>query len=159
MNKQFFIILITSIFLSGCAEIEEVPVVTTYKPIDYIEYMKAGTGEITGQAFMRQKGGVVVTCAGQVVMLVPNEGIFVEIDKIYESGKKPIKPKVDLNSDAVKKTKCDAQGNFMFNHVPAGQWIIQTEVRWEAGNFPQGGYLSEKIYLYAGEKVNRILSK
>lgn len=158
MNK-FFLIFIAAVCFTGCAEVDTVPLTSTYRATDYIEYAKSGTGVVTGQAFMRQRGGAVVTCAGEVVMLVPNAGVFAEMNKIYESGKKPVKSKEYLNPAFYKNTKCDAQGNFEFNNVPAGQWIIQTEVRWDAGNFPMGGYLSDKIYLYDGEKVNRVLSK
>ncbi len=146
--------------LAGCSEVATVPLKTQWKESDYAAYTKVGTGAVTGEAFMRQRGGAVVTCAGSEVLLVPDEGIFSEIVQINESGKKVAPLKEKINTTAIKATKCDAQGKFSFQQIPAGMWIIQTNVKWETpGHVAQGSFLSRRFRLMYGEKTEIILSK
>lgn len=99
-----------------------------FKDTDYKQYQKTGLNKVSGQGFLTQKGGGVVTCAGEKVKMFPNTKYFNYIYGIQENyiRHKPIKNEHNL----VKITKCDSQGNFEFYNVPSGDWVIKTTVEW-----------------------------
>ena len=37
---------------------------------------------------------------------------------------------LENENSLVRQTKCDAQGNFEFYNIPAGHWILKTDVEW-----------------------------
>lgn len=159
MNKIVSMTFVAAV-LAGCSEVATVPLKTQWKESDYAAYTKVGTGVVKGEAFMRQRGGVVVTCAGSEVLLVPDEGIFSEMVKINESGRKVTPLKEKINTSVIKATKCDAQGKFTFNQIPAGMWIIQTNVQWETPRHEaQGSFLTQRFRLMYGETTEIILSR
>jgi hypothetical protein len=139
-------------------------------------YLKVGSNTVTGQAFLRQNGGGVVTCAGQSVMMLPDTLYFnqsnSDANQECESDEPGEKVAIKTAQSLYKTSQCDAQGNFEFNKVPAGNWIIRTSVDWnvysvEAIRFPnrniyypvtnkQGGNLEKKITVQDGE-VNKII--
>jgi hypothetical protein len=57
--------------LVGCAELTKVPG-GSFDPRGAAHIHQEGNNTITGEAFLRQNGGGVVTCAGYDVRLVPN---------------------------------------------------------------------------------------
>lgn len=129
------------------------------------EYTLNGGGSINGQAFLRQKGGGVVTCAGQPVFLIPDTGYFREIFRIAKDGGTMSFP----NSEEIKKTgrmsTCNATGYFKFNNLPPARWIVVTQVAWSAGYDAQGGVLmktaqtdgvsEQEIFLVEADFVGR----
>jgi hypothetical protein len=74
-----------------------------------------------------------------------------------------------------KEAICDAQGNFEFNKVPSGKWIIKVNVSWNvfsvksvplpSGNFyytddnKQGGILTKEVIVKEGEENKFIISQ
>jgi hypothetical protein len=63
---------------------------------------------------------------------------------------------------ATLKTTCDAQGNFRFERVPAGDFYVVTIVRWGVPSggitLPQGGALMRRISVAPGQSVSVLLS-
>lgn len=108
------------------------------------EYNKTGNSTVRGQAFLRQKGGGVVTCAGSQVMLIPATPYFREAINMARAGQR--KPILSPEAQDLRKTStCDSQGNFSFSKVPAGKWFLVTEVSWIVAGLSQGGGLLEEI--------------
>jgi hypothetical protein len=100
----------------------------TFNKNDYISYLKQGSNKVTGQAFLRQKGGGIVTCAGEEVTLYPNTDYF---NNMYGIRGDYIEHKqLENENSLVRQTKCDAQGNFEFYNIPAGNWALKTDVEW-----------------------------
>jgi len=122
----------------------------------------AGTGPaaITGQAFLRTRGGDVKTCAGSDVKLVPDGVYTQEVLSLMLTGKS-----VTVADGFVAKkrvTQCDAQGNFRFDGLPQGKWLIQTNVTWEVPTQyymdEQGGSLVQAVTTPGQGLVHAILS-
>ncbi len=126
---------------------------------DYI----SGSNTVTGQAFLTQKGGGVVTCAGQPVLMYPDNEYFADIYDELGS--------VHLSNEEaalIKAGQCDAQGNFEFHKVPAGKWIIRVNVSWHVSSsiaightyFPtdevQGGPMSKQVTVQ-NEEINKFI--
>ena len=78
---QKLIIIPILFLLAGCATAYKQPMVMhhSFSLADYQDYQKTGQGSISGQAFLKQKGGGIVTCAGNDVFLVPDSGYFREL--------------------------------------------------------------------------------
>lgn len=135
-----------------------------YKEPKFVkEEYQLGSNTVTGQAFLRQKGGGVVTCAGSPVLMYPDSQYFADIvdyDAISMLDKKA--------QPLFMGSTCDAQGNFEFHNVPAGKWIIKTIVSWDVpsvnniGSYyytvdmPQGGEIIQKVIVSNGV-VNKFI--
>jgi len=122
----------------------------------------SGDNHVTGQAFRTQRGGGVITCAGRPVFLMPNDPYF-----SADAGRDFIEPLIEPEK-YTKQSVCDAAGNFEFDHVGDGQWIIRTQVSWETPQFHrmgrysffdmtmQGGMIDRVVTVRSGEK-NRFI--
>ena len=132
-------------------------------------------GEVEGRAYYlnneKGKKGVLVTCAGETVSLVPVTPYSEErIGKIYgDSGsagfQKLAEWKLFKRPDSdylaqMKRTTCDANATFKFVDVPDGKFFVLIEVVWVAWNtdrsIKEGGYrsgsLMRRIKLHEGER-------
>lgn len=121
------------------------------KPKFNKEDYKSGSNTVTGQAFLRQNGGGIVTCAGKTVVLYPDTAYFSDIfDEEYGEF---LLTDNELNQakSVVKETQCDAQGSFEFYKIPAGKWVIKTNVSWDVYSVKSIG----TYYYTADEKNNR----
>lgn len=139
------------------------PLFTNFNIGDY----KIGSNTIRGQAFLRQKGGGIVTCAGEPIYMQPSNEAYDEqfIENLLTNEEKA------LSKEAI----CDAQGNFEFHKVPSGKWIIKVNVSWDvfsvesvplpSGNFyytsdnKQGGILTKEVIVKEGEENKFIISQ
>jgi hypothetical protein len=134
---------------------------------EYKSYLKSGNNTVTGQAFLTQNGGGVVTCAGQNVLMYPDTDYFNQRDLEIAKGCQ-LTNESSMNLDLFKLSQCDAQGNFDFHKVPEGNYIITVNVSWNVptvksiGNYyytdnrTQGGPLRKKITVQNGE-INRFI--
>jgi hypothetical protein len=127
-----------------------------------------GGNTIRGNAFMRQRGGGVVTCAGQTVSLVPatayaKERIFALYDSL-ERGVNASRKNYTFVPDSpeyvslVRSTKCDSQGNFLFERVADGEFYVQVLVHWQVGYNMEGGNMMHRVSVRGGQSSSVILS-
>jgi len=142
-----------SLAYAGCSPREPVrksapPFVRMQTKFDYLEhepYAKLGANGISGQAFLKQQGDSVVTCAGSRVLLLPATSYFREMFwHIIITGSDPEPPATPYPSlkSMIRRTQCDAQGNFSFPEIPDGTWFILTQV-----NARDGGVLITEVTL------------
>jgi len=127
-----------------------------------------GTSTIKGSALMRQRGGGVVTCAGNEVFLVPattsatselrrvfgDDNGYVKRggDAILGGGKLVVAPKPN------RAGVCNAQGFFTFSNVRAGKWYVLTSIVWTVGDDYQGGAMLGSAEVLEGKEVEIVLS-
>jgi hypothetical protein len=115
---------------------------------DYSEhepYAKSGENDISGRALLTQQGDGVVTCAGSRVLLLPATSYFREMFwHMIVAGSEPKPPETPYPSlkNMIRRSECDAQGNFSFSEVPDGTWFILTQV-----NAKHGGVLITEMTL------------
>lgn len=140
------------VFVAGCAPQSRLASLpspqfkTLFSADEHKTYSNPGQGSIAGQAFLRQRGGGVVTCAGAAVLLFPATPYYFEWAKLMRVY--PSVPEHLINPDAkklVKTTTCNAQGNFGFNGLAHGKWLAMTSVHWTVGRHEQGGPLSAVV--------------
>ena len=131
-----------------------------FNPKDMDPYLGIGTGEIEGQAFLRQRGGGIVTCAGEQVFLFPNTPFMAELMRILAKGREPSIEPINRPQyrETVKESICDAQGNFAFMGLKAGSWIVITDVNWTVDYTEQGDGLMGYAHVHSGRKTKVILT-
>lgn len=127
-----------------------------------------GPNTLTGNAFMRQRGGGVVTCAGSVVTLLPstpytkdrmlalygapNQGVALL------TGSASFDPDPPLYKQLIHSTKCDSQGNFAFPGEADGEFFVVVTVQWTVGYRVEGGHLMQAVHLAGGTHKRIVLS-
>jgi hypothetical protein len=154
---------------SGCAIQQPArPIFPISAQFDFAEakrLMSDGRNTIRGNAFLRQRGGGVVTCAGSPVFLVPATAYARErIERIY--GERTIttlsnpifEPDPSEYRATTKNTKCDAQGNFVFERVADGEFFVTTQVLWEIAHTVQGGAVMQRVIVKDGQVVNIVIA-
>lgn len=152
--------VIVAATLAACAQQpRRAPIdLPAYVAADHSSYKMKGNSALTGQAFLRQRGGTVVTCAGSTVTLVPASPYFRALVAAIMAGERQ-DLHVGMDPDVARTTSCDAQGNFSFRDVPAGSWIVATRVTWQAGRYgEQGGNLFREAVLEPNQQTTAILS-
>ncbi len=132
---------------------------TPFDPAELEQFKKPGSASLIGQAFLRQNGGGIVTCAGAPVVLMLDSLYVLEARLALAKGE-AITPEVSqhLYSSILHRTTCDARGNFAFTGIVPGHYAVSTEVAWTVGNEPQGGEIEKDIIVSPGEN-NVILTR
>lgn len=128
---------------------------------EYAPFSDAGTGTISGQAFLTQKGGGIVVAAGQVVTLDPVTPTSIEWWKKagtnYEF-RELIHPSTSFQK-ARKTTIADGSGKFTFNNLATGKYFVRTILTWEVPFYGiQGGVLGEMVEVKGNQVSNLILN-
>ena len=131
---------------------------------------KRGSADITGQAFLRRRDGVVVTCAGQEVSLFPvTEYANQRMLGIYGSTVSGYRAAITANYDNADSQDyydyhrvviCDADGNFQIENVANGEYYLTAAVMWQISDYYyEGGYLMQRVKVSGGKSQKILLSK
>ncbi|MCX5494667.1 hypothetical protein OSH11_08130 [Kaistia dalseonensis] len=126
------------------------------------DYAKGkGDSVISGRAFMRSSYGGVVYASGSTVYLLPDTSYTREI---YNKGSRAYGPVNISNGDGrllqyFRTTLADGAGRFTFSGIPAGSYLIVTEILWMADGRRQGGDVMKFVSVSAGQKVDVVLSR
>ena len=155
------------VLASGCVTttpIERLP----FPQEEYDELPETGTGVVKGQAFLRTRGGNVITSAGSRVYLNPLTTYSIQWYLAYlEDLEDPFNNVVLSDPDPrlmeyIRETIADASGSFRFENVPPGTYYLTTEVSWDAptgsGFRPQGGILVREIRVEDDRETEVIIS-
>lgn len=123
----------------------------------------SGGSSITGSGFARQRGGGVVSCAGNTVYLMPDTAFYswvitpVVEERIdgtlgFDSrmGASESYPVADRLAGEplqyVRAASCDIDGRFEFAEVPRGAYLVATVITWfVSGSGQQGGPVFERV--------------
>lgn len=128
---------------------------------EYEQYLGKGTCQVSGQAFLRQRGGGVVTAAGSIVTLDPATSTAIEWWK--KAGTifvhRHLTPPSPNFHKARRTTPADADGRFKFVDVRPGKYYVRTEVIWHVGIAPQGGLVGQLVEVKQGRPTEVILNK
>jgi hypothetical protein len=147
---------------AGCSARQPVPQsapprVAMQTKFDYAEherYARPGENVINGQGFIRQHASVV-TCAGSRVLLLPATSYFREMIGHIIAGREPKPPETTYPSlkSMIRRTQCDAEGNFSIPEIPDGAWFVLTEV-----NATEGGVLIGAVTLSDRRTIQVLLT-
>lgn len=152
--------------LGGCAITQPPP--ATRIPFPQAEYdalPKSGTGTITGQAFLKTRGGDVKTAAGTPVVLNPVTSYSRDWFKKVRIEHQTIEAADPKQQPYLRQKIADAAGKFTFDNVPAGRYYVVTAVQWEAPTGyrasleTQGGMLVEEVEVSDGKTVEIVMTR
>lgn len=167
------------LLLSGCATFAPVPprqvaLTTTFDASEVSWFSEKGIGAINGQAFFQTRGGQPRTCAGLEISLQPKSDYGRErLIALYGSAEAGFSTMASANvqftpdsadyKQARKTSICDAQGNFSFTGLPAGEYFLTTAIMWTVPGQefmpPQGGLLMQSVKLTDGESARVIMTR
>ena len=180
--KKFIVPILALLFASCGMGGGSVNLVNQFKPEAASWFEENGSSTITGQAFLRQRGGGVVTCAAEEVVLYPvtdysEEVISAQFDGSKQKGYSSYYNVWGINSGSVEfnppvsaeffdntqTTICDAQGNFTFKNLPADkEYFLVSRVIWEVpdsyGMSTEGGSLMLRVSTQENETSEVVLT-
>ena len=157
MRKLLFAVVGFGLVAVGCVRQPQVinaPPTSQYDNEKAAMFMAEGPNTIRGNAFLKTRGGEVRTCAGNPVLLLPdvqyNRSV---LQQSHPSGSRSARqPSVDLGAATSvftqygRKTTCDSNGEFIFDNVAEGDFIILSRVVWEVpGSGYQGGEMVDYV--------------
>jgi len=160
--QPHFAALISAITLSTLAGCVTMPAPLERPPFPVAEYEALpteGTGVVSGQVFLRTRGGDVRYGAGSGVLLNPVTSYsrfwyqrqYVEGRTLEDAD--PRQPMYQIT------TQADGNGNFRFENVPPGTYYLTSGVHWEAGHSVQGGVISKEITVENGKETREMLTR
>lgn len=129
--------------------------IPTVAPYGYRFPERAGDAAVRGQALWRQDGGGLITCAGDEVYMFP-------VSEYAQHQLQQLKygDRLDLSRQpGFHKQLCDAQGNFSFRDLGAGDWYVVSRFVWYENYKPQGGWLVTTVDLAPGERERVIVNE
>ena len=135
-----------------CKEERDNPQRYAFDPAAIEKLRRPGSGSLTGEAFLRQRGGGVVTCAGQPVFLMADTPYVNLASAPLAIPGAALAPDVvqHLAEATIQTTTCDAQGHFTFKNLTPGNYRVQSTVQWMAGDEPQGGLIYKAVSITSG---------
>ena len=163
------IMLLVFLVIAGCMG-RTIETTVPFDPNEVAYINKSGSATIDGQAFLRQNGGGVVTCAGETVTLIPaGQYATQRMSQIFGDVKGGrINAYQGANQDnidpryltMVRTTACDAEGDFVFNKVANGDYYVATRVVWSVpGSYvSEGGGLARRVSIRGGRSTRVLLN-
>jgi hypothetical protein len=123
----------------------------------------SGPNTVRGNASIDLPGGLVVTCAGFEVNLVPGTAYARERlhaiygpaldDALAPPAVRSFFPEPAEYRQFILKTQCDSEGRFVFRHVVDGEFYAIVAISWDVGGSEQGGYLVHRVSVTGGRSA------
>ena len=139
---------------------------TLYDPAETLWMQEEGDNSLHGSALIRQAGGGIVTCAGNIVYLAPDSTYATEYFNVaFGNANKgyvivDTLEIVNLSQEFLADrlvTTCDTLGKFTFGNLPDGKYYLVSSIFWFVGGLKQGGTMMQKVELRDGETINTVL--
>ncbi len=140
--KTSSFILLASLLLASCATQRLVRVGTPFDAGKARAMLVPGNNQLDGRVMAAMPNGTLVSCAGQVVSLVPvtdyarewarqfyelDTGQYGTLNAAYRMDSRESKIKfvgAEAFYAATRTTRCDEDGNFSFPHVANGEFLV-----------------------------------
>ena len=149
------------VLLAACAVAPQ-PIQAPFVESEFAPYRARGTSTITGQAFLKTRGGDVKYGAGNEVVLVPVTSYTREMTRMMKTGASITKER-DPRYAAYRRTaQADGNGNFEFRNLPAGSYYLDCVIHWEVpGPYVStvtGGLAEAEVTVGRGETAKVVLT-
>ena len=168
MMKGIAFSLIAGLSLTACGGVQEIEATVPFNKAEAAYINKTGKATVSGQAFLKRRDGMVVTCAGAAAYLIPAteyakqrfSAIYGNEDRGYRSAIRGFSDADDLDYyKYARETYCDAEGDFEFKGVADGEYFVTSTVVWQVSDYyNEGGILGKRITIKNGRSQNVILA-
>ena len=155
--------------LGGCAAPAQYVMQTKFDTSDLASYTYKGNATISGQAFLKTRGGDVRYGAGNDVFITPAVAYTQEIVRWINTNGKDITIYQAAPSDTdkklasyIKKATADGQGNFSFSGLSPGNYYIECGIFWDTGakySGTTGAMVRKLVSVSAGEQQRIMLTE
>jgi hypothetical protein len=130
---------------------------TPFNEREFAGYDTSGNSSISGEAYMRVSGGIVLA-AGSEVVLVPDTAYTRELWEPARSGRYSGVSNFDPRYFKYRRsTTADRNGYFRFTRLPAGTYIVQTHIPAIDGG--KATFLHRRVTVDSSAAANVILSE
>lgn len=121
-------LVLSCLMLGACGLPAQQAVQVPFHDADFKPAMQPGNSSITGQALVKDDKGNVKSCANFNAVLIPDNTYTEDMTTIIRTHTNPV-PDPDYYKYR-RAAKCDPQGRFAFNGLPAGRWIVEADTHW-----------------------------
>lgn len=164
--------LFICLLLSACASAPPHIMKNTFDEADLVKYSYDGKATIEGQIFLKTQGGEVRYGAGERIRIIPATAYTKEVAQyldtagmemdvyvgtIYADDNRAAKD--DPLAKYIRKCTADGSGHFSGSGLTAGDYFIDGEVYWMAGNHKTGAHIRKLINVKDGEHVQIMLTQ
>lgn len=159
MRIAFLAPVLALAFMTGC--VQTYTIQTPFDPAEHAYAAKPGRAVVSGQAFLRRNDGMVVYAAGSRVYLLPNTSYVREIAATASGafGNARLANGDQRLVQYSKVTQANGEGRFSFLGVPDGSYLVVTNVVWMAGNYTQGGDITQLVTVSNGQNVDIVMTR
>lgn len=161
MKKILFYLLVILPIGLGCVRQQPVQRIP-FPSSEYAQLFSTGTATITGQAFLKTRGGTVKYAAGNEVFLNPVTTYSTQWYNNAYLHSRPMTPVDSRINQYIFSTIADGEGKFTFLNISEGDYYLSTSVFWEVptqySTGLQGGILCKKITVKKDEHNKIILT-
>ena len=151
------------LIMVGCVPPAPSPVRTPLDMAELAPYRAPGTAVLSGQAFLKTRGGDVKYGAGCQVQVVPITSYQRERIQRKTMGNERLEEQDPRIEAFTKKTIADGSGNFEVKGLAAGQWVVYCSITWEVPGryYPErtGGVAFAVVTLGEGESRRVIVTR
>lgn len=130
VHLRTLLALVCVALLSGCAAPPQ-PRHAIFSTEQYAPFDHPGTGRLSGQAFMKTRGGDVKYAAGAEIYLNPLTEYSREHYERAIKGYERLEPADERMWKYRRVVTADAEGRFTFDNLPEGDYFVFGWVTWE----------------------------
>lgn len=126
---------------------------TTFQEAQFEPFKGQGTSTLSGEAFMRTRGGDVKLGAGLEVFLYPVTDYTTEMMQREVLGTERLEPMDERLAPFVRSTRANSRGEFEFAKLPPGEYYLLCLIQWEVYRVTTGPvptFYRNKLYLTPG---------
>nr|WP_286948296.1 hypothetical protein [Pseudomonas sp. UBA6718] len=163
---RFISLALAAVVLSGCAQ--QAPKsnlsFNTFPEAEYAALAKTGTGSVSGQVFMKTRGGDVKVGAGNEVLLIPITSHSRTLYLAYQLNVAPSNTPDPRAKPYTQRMVAGVDGDFAFSNVPPGDYYLAGSVTWETfgsryASSQQGGFIMMPVTVADGENKRIMLTR
>ncbi len=159
--KRALLILAAAAALSACASKPPPAERPHFDALPHEAYLAQGNSTIRGQVLLRERGDTPVACTDAPMVATPATAYFRQVIRLAASGQQPLIGD-DIDPDyrsIVHNARCNANGEFSFDALPAGDWYVVATVNWSVRNAPGGSsLLTYRLRLKRDETIQIVMT-
>lgn len=157
------------VVLAACSSAPRAPYAwkAPFNEADFSSYTYSGKATVSGQAFLKTRGGDVKYGAGNIVTLTPATAFAREAASLADRSSEDDNTILASTPAAViakmkpyvRQTTADGNGNFSFAGLTAGDYYVECGVFWWTGKYTTGATVRKLISVKADEQVRVVLTE